>query len=128
MTMRRWLFLSVAIASAGCVNGRGCLLMEPLKHTLTGRVHFRSYPGPDGMDSVPILALDRTAYVYSPAHSYQCPSATDVQLVGVAEFPDNVGEGAHVSVSGSLFEAATARQHTGFIMNVTSLEPIKPAP
>ena len=78
---RSWL-LGALVALSGCVHGSGCLFLQPIKHTLTGRIHFRSFPAPDGIDNVPVLVLDRTAYVYSPAHSYQCMSATDVQLVG----------------------------------------------
>ncbi len=128
MILRPLLSILAALVTSGCVNGRGCLLLEPLAHTLTGRVHFQSFPAADGLDDVPILALDATAYVYSPAHSYQCLSATDVQLVGVTEFPANVGEGSHVSVHGSLFEAVSGRQHTRFVMNVTTLMPLKPSP
>lgn len=112
----------------GCVHGYGCLFLQPIKHTLTGRVHFRSFPAADGMDNVPVLVLDRTAYVYSPAHSYQCLSATDVQLVGVAEFPENVIENSRVSVQGTLFESTSAHQYTRFLVNVITLLPLAPAP
>ena len=98
--------------------------MDPVKHTLTGHVHFRSYPGADGMEQVPILALDSTAYLYSPAHSYLCLSANDLQLAGIAEFPPQVIEGSHVSVDGTLIEAATARQHTAFLLKVSSILPL----
>src|ERR1700683_3251930 len=103
--MRIWrvCFLGACAALSGCVIGYGhCRFMEPIEITLTGRVHFRSYPGPDGIDNVPVLALDRTAYIYAPAYSHQCLSANDVQLVGVAEFPQNIGEDSHVTVDGSL--------------------------
>src|SRR5580704_4829606 len=104
---RLWM-LGVWVALTGCVHGYGCLFIQPVKHTLTGRIHFRSFPAADGMDNVPILVLDRTAYVYAPAHSYQCQSATDLQLIGVSEFPENIIEDSHVSVTGVLFEAASA--------------------
>ena len=104
------------------------LFLQPIKHTLTGRIHFRSFPAPDGIDNVPVLVLDRTAYVYSPAHSYQCMSATDVQLVGVSEFPENIIENSRVTAQGSLFESTSAHQYTRFLMNVTTLLPLKPAP
>jgi hypothetical protein len=111
---------------SGCVVGYGhCLFVEPVKNTLTGHVHFRNYPAADGMDNVPVLALDTTAYIYSPAHSHQCLSANDVQLVGVAEFPQEIIEGSHVTVNGSLFEAGTARQHTTFLVNVISILPTR---
>ena len=76
---------------------------------------------------VPILVLDRTVYVYSPAHSYQCMSATDIQLVGVSEFPENVIENSQVSAQGSLFESTAAHEYTRFLMNVTTLLPLKSA-
>ena len=120
--------LLIAMVLGGCVHGYGCLFLQPIKHTLTGRVHFRSFPAADGMDNVPVLVLDRTAYVYSPAHSYQCLSATDVQLVGVAEFPENVIENSRVSVHGTLFESTSAHEYTRFLVNVTTLLPLAAAP
>ena len=116
--------LGVLVALSGCVHGYGCLFLQPVKHTLTGRIHFRSFPAADGVDNVPILLLDRTAYVYSPAHTYQCLSATDIQLVGVSEFPESVIEDSHVSVQGTLFESTSAHQYTRFLMNVTTLLPL----
>ena len=119
--------MAVSLALSGCVVGYGqCLFTEPVKNTLTGRVHFRNFPAPDGIDNVPVLALDRTAYIYSPAHSHQCLPANDLQLIGVAEFPQDVIEDTHVTVHGSVFEAASARQHTSFVMNVISILPIRP--
>ena len=125
--MRIWRvsFIGACLGLSGCVLGYGpCLLQQPVKNTLTGRVHFRDYPGSDGMDNVPILALDRTAYVYAPAQSRHCLPANDVQLVGVAEFPHDVIENSHVSVDGVLFQEASSRQHTPFVMNVTTILPI----
>ena len=111
---------------SGCVVGYGhCLFMSPVKHTLTGRVHFRSYPAADGSDQVPVLALDSTAYLYSPAHSQHCLSVNELQLTEVTEFPPQVIEGSHVSVEGSLFEAASAREHTAFLMTVSSILPLR---
>jgi hypothetical protein len=112
----------------GCVHGYGCLLEEPVKHTLTGRIHFRAFPAADGVDKVPVLALDRTIYVYAPAHSYQCMYATDVQLVGITEFPESVIENSRVSVEGSLFEATAAREYTRFLVNVSLLLPLPTSP
>ncbi len=120
--------LSLVVALSGCVHGYGCLLQEPIKHTLTGRIHFRSFPAADGVDKVPVLALDRTVYVYAPAHSYQCMYATDLQLVGIAEFPETIIENSRVSVEGSLFEATAAKEYTRFLMNVSLLLPLAPAP
>jgi hypothetical protein len=124
MKVSRLWILGVLVALTGCVHGYGCLFLQPVKHTLTGRIHFKTYPAADGMDNVPILELDRTAYVYSPAHTYQCLSATDIQLVGVSEFPENVIEDSRVSVEGRLFESTSAHEYTRFLMNVTTLLPL----
>jgi hypothetical protein len=125
--MRAWR-LSVMGASlflSGCVIGYGpCLFQQPVKSSLAGRVHFRDYPSADGIDNVPVLALDRTAYIYAPAESHHCLPANDVQLVGVAEFPQNVIENTHVSVEGRLFQAASDHQHTAFLMTVITILPI----
>jgi hypothetical protein len=123
---RSWI-LGALLALSGCVHGSGCLFLQPIKHTLTGRIHFRSFPAPDGIDTVPVLVLDHTAYVYSPAHSYQCMSATDVQLVGVSEFPENIIENSRVTAQGTLFESTSGHQYTRFLMNVATLLPVKPA-
>ena len=128
MKVSRLWILGVLAALTGCVHGYGCLFLQPVKHTLTGRIHFKTYPAADGMDNVPILVLDRTAYVYSPAHTYQCMSATDIQLVGVSEFPENVIEDSRVSVEGRLFESTSAHEYTRFLMNVTTLLPLNKNP
>lgn len=128
MKVSRLWILGVLVALTGCVHGYGCLFLQPVKHTLMGRIHFKTYPAADGMDNVPILVLDRTAYVYSPAHSYQCLSATDIQLVGVSEFPENVIEDSRVSVDGKLFESTSAHEYTRFLMNVTTLLPLNKSP
>jgi hypothetical protein len=128
MRISRWPFIGVYLGLSGCVFGYGpCLFQQPVKNTLTGHVHFRDYPAPDGMDNVPVLALDRTAYVYAPAESHLCLPANDVQLVGVAEFPRDVIENSHVTAEGTLFQAASPRQHTEFLMNVRTILPIAPA-
>jgi len=114
------------LALSGCVLGYGpCLFQQPVKHTLTGVVHFKDYPAPDGLDNVAILALDQTAYIYAPAQSTHCLAANDLQLVGLAEFPANIVENSHVAVDGSLFPATTSRQHTTFMFNVSSILPVK---
>ena len=124
MRIWRMLILGACFAFAGCVHGYGgCLFLQPVKHTLTGRVHFRTYPAPDGIDDVPVLVLDRTAYLYSPAQSLSCLPASELQLVGVSEFPQNIVENSHVSVQGTLFGAVSSRQHTRFLMNVITLLP-----
>jgi hypothetical protein len=127
MKSRLWI-VGAAVALSGCVHGIGCLLEEPIKHTLTGRIHFREYPTPEGIDHVPVLALDRTAYVYAPAHSYQCLSATDMQLVGVSEFPEAIIENSRVSVDGTVFESTAGHEYTRFLINVRTLLPLKTGP
>jgi hypothetical protein len=124
--MRNWriFLLGACLASVGCVHGYGgCLFLQPVKHTLTGRVHFRSYPQADGIDNIPVLVLDRIAYLYSPAQSFSCQAADELQLVGISEFPRNVVENSHVSVQGTLFAAVSANQHTRFVMDVITLLP-----
>ena len=128
MRISRVCFSGACLGLSGCVLGYGpCLFQQPVKNTLIGRVHFRDYPSSDGIDNVPVLALDRTAYVYAPAESHHCLPANDMQLVGVAEFPQNVIENSHVSVDGVLFQAGSGRQHTPFVMSVTTLLPISTA-
>jgi hypothetical protein len=125
--MRIWRgsLLGACLGLSGCVIGYGpCLFQQPVKNSLTGHVHFRDYPAPDGLDNVPVLSLDRTAYIYAPAQSHHCLAANDLQLVGVAEFPPNVIENSHVTVNGVLFQAGSGRQHTPFLMNVTTILPI----
>jgi hypothetical protein len=128
--MRAWRlsFMGASLVLSGCVIGYGpCLFQQPVKNTLAGRVHFRDYPSADGIDNVPVLALDKTAYIYAPAESHHCLPANDVQLVGVAEFPQNVIENTHVSVDGRLFQAASDHQHTDFLINVITILPIPAA-
>jgi hypothetical protein len=125
--MRIWRasFIGAFLGLSGCVFGYGpCLFQQPVKNSLTGRVHFRDYPSADGVDNVPVLALDRTAYVYAPAQSLHCLPANDVQLVGVSEFPQNVIENSHVSVDGVLFQAVSSREYTPFVMKVNMILPI----
>jgi len=120
----RAVLIAACLGATGCVHGYGaCLWTQPVRHTLSGRVDFRSYPGADGIDNVPVLVLDRTAYLYSPAQSFQCQPANELQLVGISEFPQNVVENSHVSVEGKLFAAVSARDHTRFLMDVITLLP-----
>jgi hypothetical protein len=124
MRIWRWSFIGAYLGMSGCVIGYGpCLFQQPVKNTLTGHVHFRDYPAADGMDNVPVLSLDRTAYIYAPAQSHHCLAANDVQLVGVAEFPQNVIENSHVSVDGRLFQESSNRQHTPFLLDVITILP-----
>src|ERR1700679_2075885 len=125
--MRLWrlTLIGACLGMSDCVIGYGpCLFQQPFKNTVTGHVPYRDYPNADGVDNVPILTLDRTAYVYAPAQSIHCLPANDMQLVGVAEFPQNVIENSHVIVDGVLFQSGSRRQHTPFVMNVTTILPI----
>jgi hypothetical protein len=115
------------VAVAGCVHGYGgCLWVQPVKHTLTGRVHFRSYTTPDGVDNVPVLELDKLAYIYSPAQSFLCQSADEMQLEGVSEFPENVVENSRVSVQGRIASGVSSHEHTPFVLHVITLLPDRP--
>jgi len=128
MNIWRFCVLSFCLACAGCVAGYGgCLFMAPVKHTLTGRVHFRSYPAADGIDNVPVLALDHMAYMYSPSQSFSCLPTDELQLVGIYEFPQNIVENSLVTVQGTLFGAASAHEHTRFLMNVITMLPVNAA-
>jgi hypothetical protein len=129
MTAWRSIVIGISLAAAGCVHGYGgCLWTQPVKHTLSGRVHFRSFPTPDGMDNVPVLTLDREVYIYSPAQSFMCQSADQLQLVGISEFPESVVEDSHVSVEGRLFAGVSSHDHTSFLMNVITLLPENASP
>jgi hypothetical protein len=118
--------LAACMTAAGCVHGYGgCLWLAPVKHTLTGSVHFRSYPTADGVDNVPVMTLDQTAYLYSPAQSLSCLPADELQLRGISEFPESIVEGSRVSAEGKIFAAASPHDHTGFLMDVITLLPLK---
>lgn len=129
MKRGRGFVLAFTLAVAGCVHGYGgCLFVSPVKHTLTGHVHFRTYPQGQGVDNVPVLVLDRTAYIYSPAQSFLCIPADELQLEGISEFPEHVVENSHVSVQGKIVAATSSSDHTRFLMNVITLLPDNPRP
>jgi hypothetical protein len=124
MNIIRILCLTTAVGMSGCVFGYGhCLFLKPVKVSLAGKVHFRDFPAADGIDNVPILALTRTEYIYDPAPSHLCLPVNEVQMVGLSQFPADVIEGTPVSAAGALFEASMPRQHTRFVLDVTSLLP-----
>jgi hypothetical protein len=130
-TMKIWRLWTVCLSLclSGCVIGSGpCLWLAPVKHTFTGVVHFKDFPAANGVDNVPILAVDDAAYIYTPNHRHQCQAANDLQLIGVSEFPDNVGENSRVKVKGTVSEAGSAGQYTHFSIDVTAIAPIKAAP
>jgi hypothetical protein len=122
--LRLWV---ICISLAGCVHGYGgCLWVQPIKHTLSGRVHFRTYPTSEGIDNVPVLELDKMAYVYSPAQTFLCQPADEMQLEGVSEFPESVVENSRVSVQGKISTSVSAHDHTPFILHVITLLPDRP--
>jgi hypothetical protein len=124
MIVWRSIVIGICLAAAGCVHGYGgCLWTQPVKHTLAGRVHFRTYPTSEGVDTVPVLTLDHEVYIYSPAQSFMCQPADQLQLAGVSEFPESVVDGSHVVVQGRLFAATSPHDHTPFLMNVITLLP-----
>ena len=109
---------------SGCVIGSGPCLWLQVRHDFTGRVHFREFPRSDGVDTVPILILDKTQYMYAPPQSFHCLAANDVQLVGLTEFPASIGENSHVIVDGKMIEGVNSDQHTRFVINVISILPL----
>jgi hypothetical protein len=125
--MNKWRLLCVGlcVVLSGCVVGSGPCLWLQVRHTFTGQLHFREFPATDGIDTVPILALDKTTYVYAPPQSLQCLAANDVQLVGVSEFPRNVGENSHISVEGEVLQGVGAGQHTRLVVKVISIAPVR---
>jgi len=124
--MRKFfVFAMMTAALQGCVLGYGrCKLTEPVRTSLSGHVHFREYNGAR-FDRAPILVLDRTEYIYVSSRSKQCQAADEVQLIPMGDLPDDIAEGAHVTVEGSLVLASHADQHTRFVLNVGTIRLIK---
>jgi hypothetical protein len=119
----RLMIFAMCMVLSGCVIGSGPCLWLQVRHDFTGRVHFRDFPHSNGVDTVPILILDKTQYVYAPPQSLQCLAANDVQLIGLTEFPDSIGEDTHVIVDGKLIEGVTAGHYTPFVIDVISVLP-----
>src|SRR5450755_4119762 len=84
----------------------------------------RELPCADGIDTVPILILDKTQYIYAPPQSFHCLAANDVQLIGLTELPDSVGENTHVTVDGKVLEGVAQGQYTRFVIQVNGILPI----
>jgi hypothetical protein len=124
----RWLMIGVCIVSSGCVLGSGPCLWLQVKHSFTGKLHFREFPAKDGIDTVPILILDKTTYIYAPPQSLQCVPANDVQLIGVSEFPRDVGEDSHVTVEGEVLQGVGTGQYTSLVIKVISVAAVRPKP
>ena len=111
---------------SGCVIGSGPCLWLQVRHDFTGHVHFREFPRSDGVDTVPILVLDKTQYMYAPPQSLHCLAANDLQLVGMTEFPDRIDEGSHVIVDGKVLEGVAHGEYTRFVIQVVSILPVRP--
>ncbi len=129
--MKHWpvLCLGVCAALSGCVFGYGrCLFLSPVEESLTGKLHFRSYPVGGGIDHVAVLALDSTAYVYAPGESRYCEAVNQMQLTGWSEYPPDLTENVPVTVSGSLIPSTSPRQHTKFLIKVHNIERILAIP
>jgi hypothetical protein len=122
-TLRLAAGLGISIALSGCVIGSGPCLWLQVSHDFSGRVHFREFPNTEGVDTVPILILDKTQYVYAPPQSFHCLAANDVQLIGMTEFPDSIGENTHVLVQGKVLEGVAYGQYTRFVVQVISILP-----
>jgi hypothetical protein len=118
--------IGLCVVLSGCVIGSGPCLWLQVRHDFTGHVHFREFPRSDGVDTVPILILDKTQYMYAPPQSFQCLPANDLQLVGMTEFPDRIDEGSHVIVDGKVLEGVAYGQHTRFVIQVVSVLPYRP--
>jgi hypothetical protein len=117
--------VGLCVLLSGCVIGSGPCLWLQVRHDFTGRIHFREFPRSDGVDTVPILILDKTLYVYAPPQSLLCLPANDVQLIGVSEFPDRIDEGTHVIVDGKVLEGVARGQYTRFVIDVVSVLPLR---
>jgi hypothetical protein len=123
-----WVALGLNMALSGCVVGSGPCLWLQSKQAFSGHVHFREFPAADGIDTVPILELDKTQYVYTPSQSFQCLPLNDAQLVGVVEFPPDVGENSHIVVEGSVSQAVSGHEYTHFLIKVIAVLPTNTAP
>ncbi len=133
MTKLRWAFLAACMALSGCVLGYGrCLLLSPIRTTLSGTLDFHSYPVGGTVERVAVLTTDHSQYVYAPAESAQCRIAERFQLVGWGEYPPDLRDGTRVRVAGSLAVATSPHQHTHFVLQVRSIDVVtvlgKPAP
>src|ERR1700727_2810962 len=117
--------IGLSIALSDCVIGSSPCLLLQVRHDVTGNILFREFPRNDGVDTGPILILDKTQYMYAPPQSFQCLPATDLQLVGLAELPDRIDEGTHVIVDGKVLEGVAKDQYTRFVIDVVSVLPFR---
>jgi hypothetical protein len=122
-SMRILMSLGVYLGLSGCVIGSGPCLWLQVRHDFVGHVQMREFPRSDGVDTVPILVLDKTQYLYAPPQSLHCLAANELQLVGMAELPANIGVDTHVIVDGTVRAGVAAGQHTPFVIQVVSVLP-----
>ena len=123
MKSRTILALFASAALSGCVLGYGrCLFLDPVRVSLTGTLHWRTYEVDGAAERVAVLHADGSQYVYAPAESRLCQMASDFQLTGWSDYPPNLTDGARVSVAGSLLQATSAHQHTRFLVKLRRID------
>lgn len=129
MKSRTILSLFACLALAGCVLGYGrCLFLAPVRVSLTGTLHFRSYEVDGAVERVAVLNTDAAQYVYAPAQSRLCEMASEFQLTGWSDYPADLKDGSRVAVSGSLIQGTSQHQHTRFLIELRTLDPAPGAP
>ncbi len=133
MRKLRWAFMAACAALSGCVLGYGrCLLLSPIRTTLSGTLDFHTYEVGGVVERVAVLTADHSQYVYAPAENAQCQIAERFQLVGWGEYPPDLRDGTRARVSGALAVATSPHEHTHFVLRVRSIDPVpvlgKPAP
>ncbi|MDE2304330.1 MAG: hypothetical protein KGL34_02135 [Gammaproteobacteria bacterium] len=112
-----------SLALGGCVIGYGrCLLLSPMRVSLTGTLHFRTYEIDGLPERVAVLQADSSQYIYAPAQSRQCEMASNFQLTGWSDYPPDLVEGSRITVHGSLLQSTSVHQHSRFILKLRRLE------
>jgi hypothetical protein len=125
-THRLLVIMLVLVSLQGCVLGYGrCKFTAPVKTSLTGHLHFREYRDDNTLDRAPILTLDKTEYIYAPSLGKQCQSVLELQLQPLTDLPDNIADGAHVTVQGTIVQANQRGQHTRFVFSVATVQLLK---
>jgi len=102
---------------------RSCLFQQPVKNTCDRGVFIFGLSGRQWRGQCARVGARSDCLYIAPAQSHHCLPANDVQLVAVSEFRKR-DRNSHVSVDGVLFQAGSGRQHTPFVMNVTTILPI----
>ena len=115
------------LGGAGCVHGYGGVSVHaPVKHTLTGRVHFRTFPTGEGVDNVPVLVLDRDGLPVLAGGELYVPVGRRAAAGRRLRVPAERRRELARERPGKLFSAASAHDHTRFLMNVITLLPDNP--